>query len=435
MDRIFFENIRCFSTEQSVPLAPLTLLVGENSSGKSTVLALVRLAWDLALKPAHPDFNEEPFQLGAHDQILSAAILKPHRKRSFMLGLEASIWLSGDGDTLVHNYSPRVIGTFAPFQGQPILESWTMNTGQHQLQAFISKEGSVQSATATTPSGKLELNPALGVVRPSDLVYNLVMEELVRRAEPSSRGGQILIGDLRHMHAALSRLGEALGRRPYAFAPVRTKPRRTYDPIQLLESPEGSHVPMILANISRSEPTKWEAIVAAMNDFGRQSGLFERVEVRRLGKLDSDPFQVQVRVGSNAINLLDVGYGVSQVLPIVVDCLRGERGGTFLLQQPEVHLHPKAQAELGSFLGVLAKEQGKRFVIETHSDYLVDRLRMDIRDGKGITSEDVSLLYFERRNGEAHIHRLALDEHGNILDPPPGYRSFFLEEERRFLGG
>ncbi len=210
---------------------------------------------------------------------------------------------------------------------------------------------------------------------------------------------------------------------------------RTYDPVQPLESPEGSHIPMILANTFRLDPEEWTRIAAAMKSFGLESGLFDRVEVRRLGKLESDPFQIQILIGGNAVNLIDVGYGVSQVLPIIVDCLRGEEGGTFLLQQPEVHLHPSAQAALGSFLGVLAKEQRKRFVIETHSDYLVDRIRMDIRDRKGITPKDVSLLYFERRNGEAHIHELALDDQGNILDPPPGYRSFFLEEERRFLGG
>lgn len=61
---------------------------------------------------------------------------------------------------------------------------------------------------------------------------------------------------------------------------------------------------------------------------------------------------------------------------------------------------------------------------------------MDIRDKKGgLKPEDVSLLYFERRNGEAQIHRLELDDQGNIVNAPPGYRSFFLEEERRFLGG
>jgi hypothetical protein len=60
---------------------------------------------------------------------------------------------------------------------------------------------------------------------------------------------------------------------------------------------------------------------------------------------------------------------------------------------------------------------------------------MDIRDKKGITPDDVALLYFERANGEATIQRLELDDQGNILNAPPGYRSFFLEEERRFLGG
>jgi len=192
---------------------------------------------------------------------------------------------------------------------------------------------------------------------------------------------------------------------------------------------------MLLASAPLTEPDHWKEIFSALDSFGSQSGLFTKVEVRRLGESEGDPFQIQVHIGGAPVNLIDVGYGVSQVLPIVVDCLRGKEGGTFLLQQPEVHLHPRAQAELGSFLGVLAKQQKKRFVIETHSDHLVDRIRMDIRDGKGLKPEDVSLLYFERKNGQANIHRLNLDEHGNLLDPPPGYRSFFLEEERRFLGG
>ncbi|HEX3529705.1 MAG TPA: DUF3696 domain-containing protein [Thermoanaerobaculia bacterium] len=227
----------------------------------------------------------------------------------------------------------------------------------------------------------------------------------------------------------------SLGPRPYAFAPVRTKPQRTYDPIQDIDSPEGSHVPMFLAGASFRDLKAYGDFLSGVDSFGKASGLFDRVEVRRLGDLESDPFQVQVHIGGNAVNLIDVGYGVSQALPIVVDCLRGKEGGTFLLQQPEVHLHPRAQAELGSFLGALAKQQNKRFVIETHSDYLVDRIRMDIRDGKGLTPEDVSLLYFERKNGQVNIHRLTLDEYGNLLDPPPGYRDFFFDEARRFLGG
>lgn len=154
-----------------------------------------------------------------------------------------------------------------------------------------------------------------------------------------------------------------------------------------------------------------------------------------MGKGVGDPFQVRISFSGSAFNLVDVGYGVSQILPIIVDILRSEGERLFLLQQPEVHLHPRAQAELGSFLATLATTTGKRFVVETHSDYLVDRIRMDIRDGRNIKPEDVMILYFERQNGKVKVHPIEIDENGNLESVPKGYRSFFLEEERRFLGG
>ena len=68
--------------------------------------------------------------------------------------------------------------------------------------------------------------------------------------------------------------------------------------------------------------------------------------------------------------------------------MKSPSGQMLLMQQPEVHLHPRAQAQLGSFLGYLAIKQKKQFLVETHSDYLVDRVRIDVRDGKhGLTAE------------------------------------------------
>lgn len=61
---------------------------------------------------------------------------------------------------------------------------------------------------------------------------------------------------------------------------------------------------------------------------------------------------------------------------------------------------------------------------------------MDIRDQKGIALDDLALLYFEQDSGGTTIHRITIDERGNVVEPPPGYRRFFLEEELRFfLGG
>lgn len=398
MDRLFFENIRCFTTRQDVPLAPLTILVGENSSGKSTFLALVRLAWDLAQGWRPLDFNEEPFLLGAFAQIVGRGGNRFHIGMDLKIDEPTATW--------------AVSGIFEADHGIPALRLWEMGSPPSN---FVI-DPSVPFYSERRVEG-LSTSPAqLGI----DLL-------LGKKPFQIEEGQQLL--------AKLQRVNHLLGPRPYSFAPVRTKPRRTYDPIGVGNSPEGSHIPMILASLPWKEAAPGKALFEALHAFGQISGLFEKVEARHLGEGEGDPFQVQVHIGGSSVNLIDVGYGVSQALPIVVDCLRGEERGTFLLQQPEVHLHPRAQAELGSFLGVLAKQQNKRFVIETHSDHLVDRIRMDIRDGKGLKPEDVSLLYFERTNGQANIHRLALDEHGNLLDPPAGYRRFFLEEERRFLGG
>ena len=97
-------------------------------------------------------------------------------------------------------------------------------------------------------------------------------------------------------------------------------------------------------------------------------------------------------------------------------------------------MHPKAQAALGSFLATLAGAHGKQFIVETHSDYLIDRVRMDVRDGRSIRPRDVSLLFFERQGPHVVIHPMRIDADGNLLDAPDTYRGFFLAEERRFLG-
>ena len=76
----------------------------------------------------------------------------------------------------------------------------------------------------------------------------------------------------------------------------------------------------------------------------------------------------------------------------------------FLLQQPEVHLHPRAQAALGSLFCNLAAS-GKQIIVETHSDYVLDRVYMDIRDSKtDLEADDVSILYFERDELDVNIH-------------------------------
>jgi len=86
---------------------------------------------------------------------------------------------------------------------------------------------------------------------------------------------------------------------------------------------------------------------------------------------------------------------VSQSLPIVVQSLLDTNENILLLQQPEVHLHPRAQAALGSFFSHLVSDSDAQIIIETHSDYLLDRIRRSVAR-REITPNKVAILYFDK---------------------------------------
>ena len=219
----------------------------------------------------------------------------------------------------------------------------------------------------------------------------------------------------------------------YSFAPVRSRPRRTYDPVREVDDPEGSTIPILLKNLYTTKKTKWEELRKKLIQFGRASGLFSDIDIKNFGK-SNEPFQLRVKVRGPKVNIADVGYGVSQILPIIVEILRRNRKTTFLLQQPEVHLHPKAQAELSSLLVQLSKDPGHNFIIETHSDYMVNRASIEVRNGK-LFSSDLSLIYMELKDDKSvRSHNISFNENGEIQNPPKGYRDFFLKESDRFLG-
>ena len=160
--------------------------------------------------------------------------------------------------------------------------------------------------------------------------------------------------------------------------------------------------------------------------------MFTDVGVKQLGRGSGDPFQVQVKTGARSTNLMDVGYGISQILPLIVDAQRANSTTVLLLQQPEVHLHPKAQAALGSMIKDWVSKSKKTVVVETHSDYLVDRLRLEVKRGQ-LSESDLKIFFLEKKGNQTKLHLLTVDSEGNVLNAPDSYRDFFLREQMALL--
>ena len=444
MDSITLENFRCFREKQTARLAPLTLLVGENSTGKTSFLALLRAIWELAYNHRNPDFKEEPYDLGSFDEIAH------HRGAR---GSQADEFQAGFSAKKKNRYYPahRFSYTFAESATAPVpirrliasKTTWIdQSSNASDLQVGTSNGSWSMKRTVPEGIGVPSLVENFGVFQ----TFNFFLGQAFSSEQvsvgdfvPQENSPPISPEDIKRIReiANLIYMG-FYPQRPYASAPVRSKPHRTYDPARPTPDPEGDYVPMYLADTFSRNKAVWSALKKELEGFGQAAGLFDEISIRQFGKSGSEPFQVQVRRFDGKRkgpkrNLIDVGYGVSQVLPVITELLRPDAPPLFLLQQPEVHLHPSAQAALGSLLCQVASRE-RQLIVETHSDHLLDRVRMEVRDGESnLKPEDVSILYFERGDLDVNIHSLSIDEEGNIRGAPDGYRRFFLEEMTRSL--
>jgi hypothetical protein len=141
-----------------------------------------------------------------------------------------------------------------------------------------------------------------------------------------------------------------------------------------------------------------------------------------------DEYEVRVRItrGAPSVLLTDVGFGVSQVLPVVTGVLGAARDTTLLFEQPEIHLHPAAQAELadlfitGLDVLLLGKRRNVQFVVETHSEHLLRRLMRRQAEGR-IPPRTVAIYYVESGAKGSELRELELDEFGDIRNWPTNF--------------
>ena len=158
----------------------------------------------------------------------------------------------------------------------------------------------------------------------------------------------------------------------------------------------------------------------------QELGVAKDVHVRQIAGATLFALEIKGPYTRTRVNVTDTGFGVSQVIPAIIQGHLMPPNSTLILEQPEIHLHPRAQAGIADLLIDLTKKQ-KRFIVETHSEHIILRLQRRVAE-KVISSDAIRIYYFDLSEGGGGIRSIEIDSHGQLLNFPKGFMEEGLEE-------
>ena len=411
------KNVRCFKDKQSAKLGRITLLVGENGAGKSTFLgcykAFAKMANLIDLDDSN-HFDEKTFQMGSFDTIVRSGEL------NFELGAGFEEHCHTD---IAFTFVSR--NNAIPLEKNILLDFNATDDRRKTLE--------IERISRPHRSDLLrfkESNFCFDLDR-SEISYDLIIAWLSN----SIRRGAFPFSGEPSQFRIRSRLHKS-SRDDVGFAKFvsffRSELPLPESPSFAVESLDPSPS-LPRKRLYQSLPDYLDPACGADRDYlaeiGKKLKLWDGISHRKAS--DTSNLEVMVTTPSGRHNLVDVEYGIYSLLPLLHAIQKNKPGTVFLLQQPEVHLHPSAQAELARIMA----ESSHEFLIETHSDHFMNRFLICVMEGK-LNPEEFSVLYFDRSSDRksSRIYNIGTDKNGNLLNVPDGYRTFFLNETERLLG-
>ena len=407
-------DVRCFEGKQSAKIGRITLLLGQHNAGKSTFLGCYQTLAQLANLVDLDDknyFNDPPFLMGHYDSIARSdkpSLTVGGRFDGHCHTRAAFTFLRGHNAALIEQkLRLEFNGRFGETRTLDIERQRNRNTFQFKESnlCFELDQSEVSYASISTWLSR--------AARRGILPYHGEPSDFRRRHHSLyPHSSDVEFGKF----VSFLRADLPLPRRA-SFAIEAPDPNISYPRKRWYLSP-----PDYLDPIGSGDLTY-------LSDAGNKLGLWDEIST------PYDPrtqrFEVRVSCGGSQRNLIDVGYGIHSILPLLHSINSKSRGTVFLLQQPEVHLHPSAQASLAQFMA----ESDAEFLIETHSEHFTDRFRICVLEGV-LQPEDLSIIYFDlSQNGRSsQIHSIEVDTDANLLNVPNNYRSFFWTETERLLG-
>jgi hypothetical protein len=475
------ENFRLFSDSGWFKFGPLNCLVGRNSSGKSSVLSAIlllkqsmeqepmgtalmplRLAGpycdlgnysdvvynhdeaseiSLSLSISLPDLSQDPIWPDAPLVDFATPRRRELGQPSFYFTRPSDTKMPDEGEVRAR-FTFSVDEPFGPSLKQ--FEVTVPGIGSATFLRTVSGERREhwRVYTTTLPPKSIALRTYVRTFFP---IVDIRRSSYGRSAPVTKHRIKVFVEAIRLLLRFLQR---TLSRSEF-IGPFRTPPERRYafgGFSSIRGGPSGEQAVDLLITEALLRPKGPRPLHAAVSFWIRHLKLADSLDVKDIAKR-LNLFEVDVAGAGRdtRANLADVGFGVSQVLPVLIQGLLTRRGGMYLVQQPEIHLHPDAQAGLADFFIHLAS-YGVMPVVETHSEFLLLRLRRRLAEGirplaeappfgrpatSPLTTGDVAVLYTDDK--AALVRQLEIGESFQFENLPPGFMSQALDDRIKLL--
>ena len=387
------QNFKSWQDTGKLQFAPLTGLFGANSSGKSSILQVLLMLKQTVERPS--DWNE-PLYFGDEESLVNLgnfdAVIHKH-KQDLSLNISVS-WKSSSVADInkyikFYNLNVEALSPSQRYRDRSEEISFSTNIARSAINNFYYE---------------------------TDL-YRLNVEQPDLFRCYGLRGGQTQTVEI---SSRFEEAFENLFSQILYLGPLREYPRRHYpwggDHPKSIGQDGNKAISALLSGRIRRLSIDEQII-----NWLQRLDLIDSYDLQPISDIDQDyEFLVKKYKGGPAVPLTDVGFGVSQVLPVLILCYYAPEGSILILEQPEAHLHPKVQSELADVLIDVVKNRNVQIILESHSAHLLHRLQRRIAEEQ-MSADDTAFYFCQINDSTSEIERLKVDEYGNIRNWPQNF--------------
>ena len=438
INHLQIQNFKCWKDTGNITLSPLTVFFGSNSSGKSSIgQFLMMLKQSVEFSDRKTVFYTGNDTTAVDLGLPANLIFNQERKNHIIFSYD---WTPDDELELRDTPRPKETATHIRFFGEVkiLQESQSMEVESIKYDLKTNGNDSVSFAlkrknTSNSSKKGYQLQPTnYDLTRKQGRAWDITSPVRFYGFPDEAVAYYQNAGFLQNINLFHERLFSTI----HYLGPLRNRAKRLYTWLGGTPKDVGvigeDSISAILAareekrliNLKDRSPRKsLEYIVAKML---KKMGLIEDFKINQISESRQDyEVKVKTRGSKNYVDIPDVGVGVSQVLPVIVEIFYAPPGSTIIIEQPELHLHPSAQAHLADVMvdAIHAKEdyapRNIQLIIESHSEHFLRRLQR--RVAEDTLKHDELSAYFIDYDGGAHLKPLQLDIFGEISNWPENF--------------